>query len=71
MIRAEDPLAAGQGPFVQRDRLGAPGRLPVGLAEIVPGVQPGWDSPFVLGRPSAVRICQLGSVLRCHGGRGR
>ena len=34
-------------------------------------VQPGCESPFVLGRPSAVRICQRGSVLPCHGGRGR
>jgi len=36
---AEEPLAVGEGPLVQRDGLGQPPGRPVGSSEVVPGGQ--------------------------------
>jgi hypothetical protein len=36
---AQDLFAVGQGALMQRDGLGQPTRLPVGVGEVVPGGQ--------------------------------
>ena len=39
VVRAQHPLQVGQGPLVQRDRLGGPARRPVGGGEVAPRAQ--------------------------------
>ena len=65
---AQDALAVGQGPLVQRDRLGGPARGPVGQGEVVPGVQGVGvvraQDPLAVGQGPLVQRNRLGDPAR-------
>ena len=74
MVRAQDPLAVGQGPLVQRDRLGGPARGLVGEGEVVPGGQGVGvvraQDPLAVGQGPLVQRDRLGGPARVPVGDG-
>jgi hypothetical protein len=74
VVRAQDPLAVGQGPLEQRDRLGDPARLTAGDGEAVPGGQGSGviraQDPLAVGQGPLEQRDRLGGPVGLPAGDG-